>query len=169
MYLTYVYLLLGQAVAIVFLTISKQRRWGLLWRPYIAALTINVIGLWLGGLAYGLTNSEPIHSDESLLVLPLTVIAGYLMQFFLFPVVSGPMFVGVLTVAILAWFVRGVMAYRKGKFISPFEEPLVEEDEIQPISELRYAVFVFGLLTVTALSSYATYTFMQSTSVPGLK
>lgn len=65
------YLMLGQLVALTFLFVSKQKGWGLFWRPFLTTLSIVAIGIMLGS-PHGSSNSN--DSILMLLFVPYSVL-----------------------------------------------------------------------------------------------
>lgn len=149
------YLMLGQLVALTFLFVSKRKGWGLFWCQYITSLSVVAIGYILGGMMH---SSQYIasSSDDPIAMLFFTVFSCFLIQFFLFHLIAGLMLLGVITVAISVWFVRGIKSLKSGR--PHLQLNALESNESHDsVSDLRYVAFLCALLAITVLNIFVTH------------
>jgi hypothetical protein len=137
------YFILGQLVALVFLIVSKQKGWGLFWRPFLTALAIVSVDVFLGGLATG-----PSAFEDSVSWILWAAFGCILIHGYLFPVMGGPILLGVTLVGVFAWTLREARSLVTGKCYN--QDPAANQ-----VSKFRYSTFLLGLVAITVLNAVA--------------
>ncbi len=140
-------------VSIAFLIVSKRKGWGLFWRPFLTTLSTVAIGMMLGNPLGSSSSNDPIG------MLLFTVFSCFLIQLFLFHVMAGPILLGVSTVAISVWFVRGIKSLKLNQRDLQLEGPESKET-LEAVSDLRYVAFLCSLLAITISNIFVTFNLM---------
>lgn len=137
------YFVLGQIVAVVFLIVSKQKGWGLFWRPFLTALAIVSVGMFLVGLSTG-----PSAFEDPVSWILWGGFGCIIVHGLLFPVVGGPILLGVTLVGLFTWTAREARSMVTGKCFN--QDPAANK-----ISNFRYSIFLGGLVAITILNAFA--------------